>query len=231
MIQHAEAALHTPHTPLPGAHADEAVHVLLVLGHVGVPHLGAGQTSARHAAGQLLLGAHPVVGARQREAKAAHLIHECRVNDSRGCTLDGLLAQLRRQVLVRENARDKVAFLGKGDTVLVVKVLHLFLLGDFIEGAGRKINFYFLGVCVKGVCSGELEIFELLGDDALDGLNLLLIPHALLSIVLVRRWSLKDGLAAVNDAKDAAVEFLLELLRRPVRTTLDRTAEPAFGLV
>lgn len=86
----------------------------------------------------------------------------------------------------------------------------------------------FLYVC--GSENGEFEIFELLGDDALDGLNLLLVLHALVSIVLVRRWSLKDGLAPVNDAKDAAVEFLLEVLRCPVPTALDRTAEPSFGL-
>lgn len=135
MIQHAEAALHTPHTPLPGAHGDEAEHVLLVLGHVGVPHLGAGQAAARHAAGQLLLRAHPEVGAREGEAKAAHLIHECGVNDSRGCTQHGLC----------------ICVVGGGAVVVLVEVLHLFLLGDFIKRAGREINFYFWGLCVKDI--------------------------------------------------------------------------------
>lgn len=82
---------------------------------MGVPHLGAGQTAARHAAGELFL--------RVREGgKAAHLIHDCRVNDSRGCTLDGLRG-------------------GGGAVIVLVEVLHLFLLEDFIQGAGRKINF------------------------------------------------------------------------------------------
>ena len=216
-MQEAEAALHAPHgTPMLGPHGDEAVHVLLVLGHVGVPHLGAGQTAARHAAGQLLLWAHPEVRAREGEAKAAHLIHECGVNDSRGCAQHGLGGG------------------GEGGDTVGVEVLHLFRLGDFIKRAGREINFYFWGLCVKDVCSvlvnGELEIFELLGDDALDGLNLLLVLHALVSIEDITRWSLKDSLAPVNDAKDATVEFLLELLRCPVPTALDRTAEPSFGI-
>ena len=78
--------------------------------------------------------------------------------------------------------------------------------------------------------NGVFVIFELLGDDALDGLNLMLVLHGLMPIVLVRRWSLKDGLTAVNDAKDAAVDFLLEVLRCPLPTPLDGAAEPAFGL-
>jgi hypothetical protein len=130
VVEHTEAALHTPHAPLPGAHGDEAEHVLLILGNVGVPHLGAGQPAARHAAGHLLLRAHPEVGARQGEAKAAHLIHECRVNDSRGCALHGLC----------------IGVLGGGAVVVLVRVLHLFRLGDFIKRAGREINFYFWGL-------------------------------------------------------------------------------------
>ena len=119
-------------------------------------------------------------------------------------------------------------------------MLHLFLLwawGLYPRG-GAQNQFLFLGsfacLCVKDVCSvivnGVFVIFELLGDDAFDGLNLLLVLHALLSIEDITRWSLKDCLAAVNDAKGAAVDFLLELLGRPVSTALDGAAETAFGL-
>jgi len=130
VVQEAEAPLHAPHgTPLLGPHGDEAAHVLLVLGDVGVPHLGAGQAAARHAAGHLLLRTHPEIGARQGEAKAAHLIHECRVNDSSGCTAFGL-----------DGA-------GTGDGVETM--IHLFLLGGLYRRGGPRNQFLFLGSLCK----------------------------------------------------------------------------------
>lgn len=113
----------------------------------------------------------------------------------------GLLACLPRQIIPTKN---------------ILSLLSAFPFGPLaLLALGPLAKIYFL-----------LECF---GDHALDGLNLLLICHALR--FGVARGTLKDSLAPVDNAKDASVGFLLERGRCPVSAELYRASEPVFGFV
>ena len=82
------AARATLAAPL-GLHGDEAIHVVLVLGLMRVPHLRARQTAPRHTAGEARLGAAPECGRGQRNSLAVHLVYPRRVRNPRQGALKG----------------------------------------------------------------------------------------------------------------------------------------------
>ena len=87
-LANALAARATLAAPL-GLHGDEAVHVVLILGLVRVPHLRARQTAPRDTAGEARLRATPECGRWQRNSLAAHLVDPRRVRNPRQGTLKG----------------------------------------------------------------------------------------------------------------------------------------------